>query len=117
MHANDMLEYGVKIIDAFKNGIFLSEHLKISDDTAHDYVQEDVKDFIQNIESMAEKINLSLFEEVFESPSPVDYAKKLIKIKNPDKIKKIVIEEIKDRVSNLKDRTKEISKTTTTKKC
>ena len=38
MHANDMLEYGVKIIDAFKNGIFLSEHLKISDDTAHDYV-------------------------------------------------------------------------------
>ena len=65
---------------------------------------------------MAEKINLSLFEEVFESPSPVDYAKKLIKIKNPDKIKKIVIE-IKDRVSNLKDRTKEISKTATTKKC
>ena len=26
MHANDMLEYGDKIIDAFKNGTFSSEH-------------------------------------------------------------------------------------------
>ena len=28
MHTNDMLEYADKIIDAFKNGTFLSEHLK-----------------------------------------------------------------------------------------
>ena len=28
MHANDMLEYGDKIINAIKNGIFLSENLK-----------------------------------------------------------------------------------------
>ena len=27
MHANDMLEYGDKIIDAFKNGTFSSEHI------------------------------------------------------------------------------------------
>ena len=45
MHANDMLKYGDKIINAFKNGIFLSEHLKTSDDAAHDHVLEDVKDF------------------------------------------------------------------------
>ena len=28
MHANDMLEYGDKIIDAFRDGTFSSEHLK-----------------------------------------------------------------------------------------
>ena len=49
---------------------------------------EDVNSFIQNIESMAEKINFSLFEEFFGSPSPVDYAKELINTKNPDENKK-----------------------------
>ena len=47
---------------AFKDGTFLSEHLKKSDAAAHNYVLEDVKDFIQEIKSMEEKINLSLFE-------------------------------------------------------
>ena len=47
---------------AFKDGTFLSEHLEISDVVAHNYVLEDVKDFIQEIKSMEEKINLSLFE-------------------------------------------------------
>ena len=28
MYANDMLDYGDKIIEAFRNGNFLSEHLK-----------------------------------------------------------------------------------------
>ena len=49
MQANDMLEYKNKIIDAFKNVIFLSGHLK-TDDAAHGHVLEDVKDFIQKIE-------------------------------------------------------------------
>ena len=30
MHAKDLLEYRNKIIDAFKDGTFLSEHLKKS---------------------------------------------------------------------------------------
>ena len=65
MHANDMLEYRDKIIDAFKDGTFLSEYLKKSDDAAHDYVLKDVIKFIQKIESMAENINLSLFKDFF----------------------------------------------------
>ena len=52
MHANGLFQYRDKITDAFKNGIFLSGHLKTSDDAAHDYVQEDVNDFIQEIKSM-----------------------------------------------------------------
>ena len=48
-----------------------------------------------------------MFEDIFESSSPVDYAKKLINT-SPDENKKIV-EEIEDRISYLKDRIKRIS--------
>ena len=89
MQANDMLEYKDKIIDAFKNGIFLSGHLKTSDDAAHGHVLEDVKDFIQKIELMSEKINLSLFEDFSGSPSPAIYAKILINTEDPDKTKNL----------------------------
>ena len=57
---------------------------------------------------MEEKINLSLFEEFFESSSPADYAKMLINIRNWDENKKCV-EEIENRISDLKDRTKRMS--------
>ena len=66
---------------------------------------EDVNSFVQKIESMAEKINLSLFEDFFESSSPVDYAKTFINTKIPDKNKESVVE-IKDRLSDLKDKIK-----------
>ena len=67
MQANDMLEQGDKIVKAFRDGTFSSKHLKKSNDAAYDYVLKDVKNFIQKIESMAKKINLSLFEDFFES--------------------------------------------------
>ena len=73
MQANDLLEYRNKTIDVFKDGTFLSEHLKKTDNAAYGYVLKDVKDFIQKIESMSEKINLSLFEDFF-----LDYHHQLI---------------------------------------
>ena len=57
---------------------------------------------------MSEKINLSLFEDFFVSPSPADYARMLIK--NSDKNKEMVAE-IKERISALTDRIKKMSKT------
>ena len=57
---------------------------------------------------MAEKNNLSLFEDFFESSSPVDYAKTFINTKNPGKNKESVVE-IKDRLSDLKDKIKKMS--------
>ena len=57
---------------------------------------------------MTENINLSLFEEFFESLSPVDYAKRLINVKDPNESKEIVTE-IKDKISYVKDRIKEMS--------
>ena len=87
----------------------MSEYLKKSDDAGYSYVLKDVENFIQEIKSMEEKINLGLFEDFFESPSPADYAKILINT-SPGENKKIV-EEIKDRISDLKDRIKKMSET------
>ena len=70
---------------------------------------EDLKNFIQEIKSMEEKINLSLFEDFFESSSPVDYAKKLINT-SPNE-NKIIVAETKDRISDLKERIKKMSET------
>ena len=110
MQVNDLLEYRDKIIDEFKDGTFSSEHLRKSDAAASDYVLIDVNDFVQEIKSMEEKNNLSFFEDFFESSSPVYYTKKLINIENSEELKKIVAE-IEDRMSNLKDRIKEMSET------
>ena len=66
MDANKMLEYRDKIIEAFRDGTFLSENFKKSDDAAYGYVLWDVDNFIQETKSMEEKINLSLFEDFFD---------------------------------------------------
>ena len=95
--------------------IFCLNILKKTNDAVYDYVLKDVKDFIQKIESMAEKINLSLFKDFFESSSPADYAKILINTENPDKNKEFVAE-IKDRISTLKDRIKKMSEAEKKKK-
>ena len=108
MQANDLLESRNEIIKAFKNGIFLSEHLKKSGDAAYNYMLKNANEFIEEIKSTVEKINLSLFEEFFEHSSPADYAKMLINIKNQDENKEIV-EEIENRISNLEDRIKKMS--------
>ena len=114
MHANNMLEYGDKIIEAFRVGNVLSEHLKKLNDAAYDYVLKDVNSFIQkiseSIESKLEKINLSLFEDFFGSSSPADCIKMLINTKNSDG-NKIFVAEIKDRISNLKYKIKNMSET------
>ena len=108
MQANGLLEHRNEIIDAFKDGTFSSEHLKKkTDNAAYNYVLKDVKDFIQKIESMSEKINLSLSEDFFESQSPAMYAKMLINTENRDKNKEFVAE-IKERISNLKEGIREM---------
>ena len=62
------------------------------------------KRITQEIKSMSEKNNLSLFEEFFESSSPANYAKIIINTSS-DKNKEIV-EEINDTISNLKGKIK-----------
>ena len=104
MQANEMLEYTNKIIEVFRNGTFLSAHLKKSDGTAYDYALKDVSKCIMKIDSMAKNINLSLFNEFFEL-SLADYAKYLMKLKNTEENKEFVIE-TKNRISALKENKK-----------
>ena len=92
MQANDMLEYRDKIIEAFRDSTFSSEHLKKSDYAVYDYVLKDVEKFIQKIKSITENISLSLFEDFLESSSPADYAKELINVKDPNENKEILAE-------------------------
>ena len=66
MQANDLLEYRNKIIDGFKDNTFSSEYLKKSDNAAYDFMLKNVNKFIQEIRSMEEKINLSLFEDFWK---------------------------------------------------
>ena len=101
IQANDLLEYRNKIINPFKDGTF-SFKSKKTDNAAYNYV----KGSIQEIKSMSEKINLSLFEEFFESSSPRDYAKMLINTIILVQMKHCedIAAEIEDRISNLKER-------------
>ena len=115
MQANNLFEYMDKIFDAFKDGTFLSEHLKKLDDAAYDYVLKHVNDFIQEIKLMEEKINLGLLDNFFGFSSSADYANILINIENPDENKGVVAE-AKDKISDLKDRIKEMSETEKKKK-
>ena len=108
MQANNLSKCRDSIIKAFKDGTFLSEHLKNSDDGAHNYKLENVNEFIEKIKLMEEKINSSLFKEFFELSSPAKYAKELINIKNRDENKEIVAE-IENRKSDLKDEIKRMS--------
>ena len=57
MHANDMLEYGDKIIEAFRDGTFSSEHLKKSDDAAYDYILKDVNNLFRKLNRWQKKKN------------------------------------------------------------
>ena len=42
MQANDLLEYRGEVFKAFKDGSFLSEHLKKSDDAAYDFTLKNI---------------------------------------------------------------------------
>ena len=97
---------GIKLLMHLKMVLFCMNIKKKTDNAAHYYVLEDVKDL--KIASMSGKINLSLCEDFFGLSSPADYAKMLINT-SPDENKKTVAE-IKDRISDLKDRIKEMSK-------
>ena len=80
---------------------------KISLKEAEIKMLKDASKFIKKIESMAENINLSLFNEFFDSP-PVDYAKYVINLKNTEENKEFVTE-AKNRISDLKDEIKKMS--------
>ena len=85
-----------EIIKAFKNAIFLSEHLKKSDN-AYNYMLRNVNEFIEEIKSMEKITALSLFEDFFQLSSPANYANMLINTKNQNENKER-LKEIENRI-------------------
>ena len=57
---------------------FFVRTLKKTDAAAYDYVLKDVNSFIQKIESMSEKINLSLFEDFLNHHHQLIMQKRLL---------------------------------------
>ena len=80
--------------------------MKKSDDAVYDYALKNVNNFTQKIKSMAEKINLSLFREFFESLL-VDYARYLINLKKKEKK---IVTEAENRISDSEDAMEKMSK-------
>ena len=89
MQANDLLEYRGKIIKSFKDSTFKSKHLKKLDAAAYDYVIKDVNKSIKEIKFMEQKINLSLFEDLFEHHHQLIMQKCLLILKIEMKTKKL----------------------------
>ena len=56
----------------------MSGYLKKSDDAGYKFVLKDVRDFIQEIESMSKKINLSLFEDFLNPHHELIMQKRLL---------------------------------------
>ena len=105
MHANDLLKYRDVLISAFEKSIFFFLFEQVKEESKNAFsefvAEEEVSKFIQKIKSLSKNINLSLFNEFFES-SPVDYAKYLINLKNKKEIKEFATE-AESRISSLKD--------------
>ena len=87
MQANSLLEFRNKVINAFKNGTFSCEYLKKSDAAAFDFMLKGVNKFIEEIKSMEEKINLSLFENFFDFYHQLIMQKSLLILKMQIKTK------------------------------
>ena len=91
MQANDMWKYRIKLLRHLETILFVWKFKKIRWCCVWLWVKN-VNNFIQEIKSMEEKVNLSFFKEFFELLSPPDYSKMLINTKNPDENKEIVAE-------------------------
>ena len=104
--AEKLLNNRQEVIDAFKMGIFPyidGFQIKESEEEL-----KDVKKFIEYIENESKKINYDLFKNYFNFVVPSALAKQLYTTKDKNKNDKLV-EEIKNRWSNLKDEAEKMS--------
>ena len=105
-----------QVIDAFKRGIFpyidgfqiKGEPEEESEEKNLEKIKDDFKKFIKYIEKESKSINYYLFKDYFDVLVPSALAKKLYETKNTNKNNELV-EAIKNRWSNLKDKIKKMS--------
>ena len=105
-----------QVIDAFKRGIFpyidgfqiKGEPEEESEEKNLEKIKDDFKKFIKYIEKESKSINYYLFKDYFDVLVPSALTKKLYETKNTNKNNELV-EAIKNRWSNLKDKIKKMS--------
>ena len=94
-----------KIIEGFKNGVFpvyYDERQANQVRADREIEEEEIEECLKYIEDESKNIGYILFSYYFNSVKPIDMAKKLFEIKYKKKNDDFV-EEIKNRLSKLKD--------------
>ena len=108
-HAREnIVGYFKKGIFPFKGNLFKTKEEK-SEKKSGEKTEKSINDGIVFIKEKSKYINNDLFNKYFKFSAPIDLAKKLFETKDTSKNIKLV-EEIKNRWSNLKDETKKLSK-------
>ena len=102
-----MLNKRQEVIDIFKTGIFPYIHgFQIKEELEEEELEEsedDINKFIEYIENKSKTIDYELFECYFNFLVPSALTKDLYETKNKNK-NNVLVEEIKNRWSNLKDK-------------
>ena len=110
-----MLHVREDIVNYFKKGTFpfKGKVFKTKEEKSEEIKEETKEEFINNaiplIKKESKDINNDLFKTYFNFSAPIDLAKKIFKTEDKTKNNDFV-EEIKNRRSNLKDKTKKMSK-------
>ena len=106
--AEKLLNNRQEVIDVFKTSIFpYIDGFQIKEESEE--LEHDIKKFIKYTENKAKEINYDLFKNYFNFVVPSALAKQLYTTKDKNKNDKLV-EEIKNRWSNLKDEAEKMSK-------
>ena len=102
---NDFFKKG---IFPFKGNVFKTEEIKEEIKEKSEELKEYINNTFNFIEGKSEVINNDLFAKYFNFSKPIDLAKKLHETKDAKENSELV-EEIKNRWSNLKDEIKKMS--------
>ena len=99
------------IVNYFKKGVFpfKGKVFKIKEEIKEEEKEELINNAIALIKKESKDINNDLFKTYFNFSAPIDLAKKLFETKDRKKNSELV-EEIKNRWSNLKDEIKKCLK-------
>ena len=101
-HAREnVVDYFKKEIFPFKGNVFKTKEKK-SEEKSGEKIEKSINDGIIFIKEKSKYINNDLFKRYFNFSAPIDLAKKLFETKDKKKNSELV-EEIKNRWSNLKD--------------
>ena len=108
-HARENIaDYFKKGIFPFKGNVFKTKEEK-SEEKSEEKIEKSIKYGITFIKEKSRDTNNNFFKTCFNFSAPIDLAKKLFETKDKKKNSELV-EEIKNRWSNLKDKIKKMSK-------